>query len=140
MPYENWYLWRKPQYTHCLAWHICVCLKIYTDSTKAHNHKYFLIICIIWLSFQVNMLGHLTKYLAMTVFALVAAIEGARLYLGYLCNASCRVGKLCNLNNICSIMGVMYDLRTALVFLAILMSLFLINFIFSSRFRNWLDS
>ncbi|XP_026329921.1 uncharacterized protein LOC113237571 isoform X2 [Hyposmocoma kahamanoa] len=46
----------------------------------------------IFLFMRVNMLGHLTKYLAMTVFALVAAIEGARLYFGYFGNVSCRVG------------------------------------------------
>ncbi|XP_026329920.1 transmembrane protein 17-like isoform X1 [Hyposmocoma kahamanoa] len=48
----------------------------------------------IFLFMRVNMLGHLTKYLAMTVFALVAAIEGARLYFGYFGNVSCRVPEM----------------------------------------------
>ncbi|KAI5636312.1 hypothetical protein NE865_10978 [Phthorimaea operculella] len=43
---------------------------------------------------KMQLLGHLTKYLALTVFALFILIESARLYLGHYGNLACRVPEL----------------------------------------------
>ncbi|XP_037295396.1 transmembrane protein 17 isoform X4 [Manduca sexta] len=41
-----------------------------------------------------NILGHLSKYLSITVFILLIFIESARIYLGQYGNLSCRVPEL----------------------------------------------
>ncbi|CAB3242037.1 unnamed protein product [Arctia plantaginis] len=43
---------------------------------------------------RLNILGHLTKYLSLTVYTLLIVIESPRIYLGHYGNLSCRVPEL----------------------------------------------
>ncbi|XP_063359934.1 transmembrane protein 17-like [Cydia amplana] len=43
---------------------------------------------------KLDLLGHLTRYLSLTVYTLLVVIEFARLYLGQYGNLSCRVPEL----------------------------------------------
>ncbi|XP_061712144.1 transmembrane protein 17-like [Cydia pomonella] len=43
---------------------------------------------------KLDLLGHLTRYLSLTVYTLLVVIESARLYLGQYGNLSCRVPEL----------------------------------------------
>ncbi|CAH2232734.1 jg15482 [Pararge aegeria aegeria] len=43
---------------------------------------------------KIGKLGHLSKYLSITVFTLLTVIESVRLYLGHYGNLSCRVPEL----------------------------------------------
>ncbi|KAM3963531.1 transmembrane protein 17 [Aphomia sociella] len=54
----------------------------------------WLLVTAFFLYMKLDILGHLTKYLSLTVYTLIIIIESARLYLGYYGNLSCRVPEL----------------------------------------------
>ncbi|CAG9783642.1 unnamed protein product [Diatraea saccharalis] len=54
----------------------------------------WILVVSFFLFMKLSILGHLTKYLALTVFTLLIIIESTRLYLGHYGNLSCRVPEL----------------------------------------------
>ncbi|KAL0841948.1 hypothetical protein ABMA28_014176 [Loxostege sticticalis] len=61
---------------------------------NVHIFFVWLFVVAFFLYVKLNVLGHLTKYLSLTVFTLLTIIESARLYLGHYGNLSCRVPEL----------------------------------------------
>ncbi|XP_052750599.1 transmembrane protein 17-like [Galleria mellonella] len=65
----------------------CLYLNVYLYTT-------WIFVVAFFLYTKLDILGHLTKYLSITVFTLIVVIEYARLYLGHYGNLSCRVPEL----------------------------------------------